>query len=87
MKTRILKKVNNHVRIIEDGDNFFVQKRQLLGLRKGMSPWQTLNMYSSLKKAIERKNMYIVMILMRDLGYQREFLVRRKARRKRKGWI
>jgi hypothetical protein len=87
MKTRILKKVNDHVRIIEDGGNFYVQKRQLLGLRKGMSAWSTLNMYSSLKKAINRKHMYIIMILMRDLGYRREFVKRRTDRKRRLGLI
>lgn len=82
MKTRILKKISKHIRIVEDGDNYLVQNRKLLGLRKGMSPWKTINTFSSKKKAIERKNMYIVMILMRDLGFQREFIKRRKGRRK-----
>ena len=87
MNTRILKKVNNHIRIIEDDDNFLVQKRVLLGLRKGMSDWETLNMFSRYDKAVNRKNMYIVMILMRDLGYRREFVKRRTDRKRQKGLI
>ena len=87
MKTRILRKVNAHVRIVEDGGSFVVQKRVLLGLRKGMSEWETLNMFSRYDKAVDRKNMYIVMILMRDLGYRREFVKRRTDRKKQKGLI
>jgi hypothetical protein len=83
MNTRILKKINRNVRIVEDASgNFEVQSREYLGLFKGMSEWHTLNMFSSRKKAIEKKNMYIVMIIMRNLGYQREFIKRRTKRKK-----
>lgn len=85
MKTRILKKINDRVRIVEDNDgNFLVQQRKLLGLRRGMSKWKTLNTYSTYKKAVEKRNMHVVMVIIRDLGFQHVFVNRRKARKQKR---
>ena len=84
---RLWKKINNYVRIVETKHGFDVQSRTYVGLLKGMSEWESLNDFSSIKGAIQRRNMYIVMILMRDMGYQREFIKRRTARKKALGLI
>lgn len=85
---RIWKKISNHIRIIEDDKGqYHVQTRVLLGLFKGVSEWETLNTFSSLKQALKRKHSYIVMILMRDLGYRYEFVKRRTDRKRRLGLI
>ena len=76
---RVWRKVCNHVRIVEDdAGNHIVEIRDYLGLRKGYGEWRTLNMYSSLSKAIHRKHMHIIMVVMRDLGYRYQFVEKRK---------
>jgi hypothetical protein len=84
MKTRILKKINDRVRITETDDGLFlVQGREKL-LFKGFTEWHTLNQFSSLKQALKMKHLHIVMILMRELGYRQIFLNRRTKRKKRR---
>lgn len=84
MKTNILKKVNHRIRIVKKDEQYVVQARHLLGLFRGMSEWKTLNSFSSIKGAIHKKNMYIVMILMREMNLHTEFIKRRKTARKLK---
>lgn len=79
MKTRILKKINKYIRIVKGDDGFLVQNRKFLD-----SNWNTINTFSSYRKAIERKNMYIVMILMRDLGYRPYYLEKLKLRKQKR---
>ena len=81
---RVWRRICNHVRIVEDGDNFVVEMRDYLGLTKGYGEWRTVNMYSTLPKALERKHLHIVMVVMRDLGYRYQFVDKRKKRKKRK---
>lgn len=88
MKTKILKKVNKYVRIVEDGKgNFVVQHRKYLGPLSGMGEWEDVNVFSTYRKAVDRKNMHIVMVLMRELGYRYELVRRRTKRKKDKGLI
>ena len=79
MKTRILKKISQRIRIIEKNDMFVVQQRP-----NPKEEWHDINQYASQKKAVDKKNSYIVMVVMRDLGYRNEF-VRRRVNRKKKG--
>ena len=85
---RIWRKISKYVRIIKDEKgNYNVQTRKYYGLFSGMGDWYTLNMYSNYRKAAERRNMYVVMVIMRELGYRTEFVKRRTDRKKRKGLI
>jgi len=85
MKTRILSKINERVRIVEKNDMFIVETREKLSFKKGFTDWHTLNQFSSLKQALKKKHSYIVMILMRELGYRHFFVTRRIERKKRLG--
>jgi hypothetical protein len=80
MNTRILKQINNRVKIFnaQHGYEVAIRERKLFG---GYTLWETTNSFSTLNKAIRRKNNYIIM-LMRDLGYQHEFVSRRIQRKK-----
>ena len=84
---RIWRKMCGRVRIVKVKDQYVVESRRLLGLFKGLSEWKTLNTFSSLKGAINKKNMYIVMVVMRELGYRNEFVKHRIDRKKRLGLI
>ncbi len=87
MKTRILKKVNQRVRILEKKGMYEVQVRNTIGFGNKFGEWRTENIFSKLSKAIKRKEIHIVMIIMRDLGYRLEFVKRRTDRKKRLGLI
>jgi len=80
MKTRILRKVNERVRIIEDNGMFVVQGRH--SFKSKSDKWNDLNSFSTIERAVMKKNSYIVMIIMRDLGYRGE-MIRRRTKRKR----
>ena len=85
---RIWRKISKYVRIVEDSrGNYEVQARELRGLFSGMGEWHTLNMFSNYGKAVERRNMYIVMVVMRELGYRNEFVKRRTDRKRKAGLI
>lgn len=86
MKTRILKKINKRVRIIETDDGMFEVQHKHSFKTKDFhnNEWHTINVYSNNKKAIEKKNNFIVMIIMRDLGLRNEFVKRRTKRKKMK---
>jgi hypothetical protein len=87
MKARILKKFNQRIRIIEENDSYVVQVREKNPFKKGFTDWHTLNQFSSLKQALKKKHLHIVMILMRELGYRHFFVARRVQRKKRLGLI
>jgi len=87
MKSQILKKINKHVRIEESNGSYYVKARKYDGLFSGWGNWHTLNMFSSYRKAVERKNTYIVMVIMRELGYRNELVKRRTNRKRAKGLI
>lgn len=74
MNTRILKKINERVRIIEIDGNYRVQS---LNRKEG---WHTIMETISFKKAIIQKH-FQTLIILRDLGYRYEFL-KRKVKRK-----
>jgi len=87
MKTRILKKINQRVRVVlnEKTDMWEVQVRSgLTSKQLEKAGWNSINQFARMEKAIEKKNSYIVMIIMRDLGYRNEFVKRRTKRKKRK---
>lgn len=85
---RIWRKISKYVRIVEDSKGYYeVQARELRGLFSGMGEWHTLNMFSDYGKAVERRNMYIVMVVMRELGYRNELVRRRTARLRKAGLI
>jgi hypothetical protein len=85
---RIWRKILKYVRIVEDAKgNYEVQTRKYYGIFSGMGEWYTLNMYSSYGKAVERRNMYVVMVIMRDMGYRNEFVKRRTDRKRKAGLI
>lgn len=80
MKTRILKKINQRIRIVEENDMFVVQVNER---PKGKNDkWRNLNSFSRIERAVMKKNSYIVMIIMRDLGFRGEMIRRRNKRRK-----
>jgi hypothetical protein len=75
MKTKILKKINERIRIMPKNDSFVVEHRPL-----GSYEWHELNSFSTITAAINKKNSYIVMVIMRDLGFRNEFVKRRIKR-------
>jgi hypothetical protein len=77
MKTRILKKINQRVRIIEKNGRFVVENKEY-----GSNEWKLMNELSTYRRAMDIKHSYIVMILMRDMGYRNEFIKRRTKRKK-----
>jgi len=79
MKTRILKKISQKIRIVENASGGFDVET-----RNESDEWHTLNTYSMIKQALNKKHSYIVMVVMRDLGYRYEFVKRRTKRKKRK---
>lgn len=82
MKTRILKKINERIRIVEKNGMFVVQNRHAYNSKD--DNWNDLNSFSTIERAVMKKNSYIVMIIMRDLGYRGEMIRRRTKRKKRK---
>ena len=82
MKTRILKKINERVRIIEKDNMFVVQNRH--AFKSVNDEWNDLNSFSTIERAVMKKNSYIVMIVMRDLGFRGEMIRRRTKRKRRK---
>ena len=77
MKTRILKIINRNIRIVEKNGTFYVEHQPV---RSG--GWRLLNQFSTMEKAISKKNNYILMIVLRDLGYQKKLTKRRTDRKK-----
>lgn len=87
---RVWKNINERVRIVEDErGQYIVQTREVLfpPLKKTWSEWYDLHNFSTYKNALKRKHSYIVMILMRDLGYRNEFVRKRTDRKRAKGLI
>ena len=87
MKTQILKKVNQRVRIVENGDSYVVQHRNTVGFGRRFGEWEEINSFFDIRKAIQKKNTHIVMVVMRELGCRNEFVKRRTDRKKRLGLI
>jgi len=87
MKTKILKKVNQRVRILKRKGMYEVQVRNTIGFGTKFGEWRTENTFSKLSKALKRKEVHVVMVIMRELGHRREFVKRRTDRKKRLGLI
>ena len=87
MKVNILKKVNQRVRIIKVKDLYVVQQRQTIGFGWKFSEWEEINSFFDYKKAVHRRNVHVVMVVMRELGYRNEFVKRRTVRKKELGLI
>jgi hypothetical protein len=84
LNARILRKISLRVRIIEnDKGDYEVQTREGTFKRQlDNAEWKPINQFSMYKRALEKKQSYIVMILMRELGYRNEFVKRRTERKK-----
>ncbi len=76
LKTNILKKINQRVRIVKNGESFEVQSR-----KSDIGNWIGISTFASHRKALDKKHNYIVMIVLRDLGFRSEFANRRKKRK------
>jgi len=87
MKTNILKKVNERIRIIKVKDLYVVQKRETIGFGWKFGEWEEINSFFDYKKAVHKKNIHIVMVIMRELGYRNEFVKRRTTRKRKAGLI
>ncbi len=87
MKTNILKKVNQRVRIIKINDLYVVQQRKTVGFGRKFGGWEEINSFFDIKKAVHKKNTHIVMVIMRELGYRNEFVKRRTERKRALGLI
>lgn len=89
-KLRVWKNINERIRIVEDKrGQFVVQTREVLfnPLKKTWTEWTDLHNFSAYKNALKRKHSYIVLILMRELGYRNEFVRKRTVRNRSKGYI
>jgi len=87
MKTQVLKKVNQRVRIVKNDDLYVVQHRNTIGFGRNFGEWQEINSFFDYRKAVHKKNIHIVMVIMRELGYRREFVKRRTDRKRKAGLI
>jgi hypothetical protein len=87
MKTRVLKIVNQRVRIVKNDDLYVVQKRETVGFGRNFGEWEEMNSFFDYRKAVNKKNVHIVMVIMRELGYRREFVKRRTERKRKAGLI
>jgi len=87
MKINILKKVNQRVRIIKVKDLYVVQRRETIGFGRNFGEWQEINSFYDYGKAVHKKNIHIVMVVMRELGYRNEFVKRRTERKRVLGLI
>jgi hypothetical protein len=87
MKTKILKKVNQRIRILKIKDMYEVQTRGTIGFGRNFGEWRTENTFSKLSKALKRKEVHVVMVIMRELGHRNEFVKRRTDRKRRLGLI
>lgn len=87
MKTNIIKKINQRVRIVKNDELYVVQQRQTVGFGQKFGEWEEINSFFDIKKAIHKKNIHTVMVIMRELGYRREFVKRRTDRKRRLGLI
>lgn len=84
---RIWRDINNHIRILDAPNGQFRVQQRTWDPFKGWSEWELVNEFGLRKHALKKKHSYIVMILMRELGYRNEFVKRRTERKKRKGLI
>ena len=87
MKTQVLKKVNQRVRILKINGMYVVQQRATVGFGFKFGEWKEINAFYHLKRAIKKKETHIVMVIMRELGHRNEFVKRRTDRKKRLGLI
>ena len=87
MKTQVLKKVNQRVRIVKNDDLYVVQRRETIGFGQKFGEWEEINSFFDIRKAINKKNIHIVMVIMRELGYRNEFVKRRTDRKRKAGLI
>jgi hypothetical protein len=78
MKTKILKKINKLIRIIENKDGQFEIQVPLNKV------WVTApgSTYNTFKQALAKKHAKIIMIILRDLGYRSELIKRRTNNKK-----
>lgn len=74
-----MRKINQRVRIEQRNDAFIVEHKI-----DGLGEWLSLNTFSTLKAALNRKYSYIVMVVLRDLGFRNEFVLRRTKRSDKK---
>ena len=87
MKTQVLKKVNQRVRIVKNDDLYVVQQRKTVGFGQKFGEWEEINSFFDIRKAVHKKNIHIVMVIMRELGHRREFVKRRTERKRKLGLI
>ena len=84
---QIWRKINQRVRIVKNKDAYEVQVRNTIGFGNKFGEWRTENTFSTLSKALKRKEIHVVMVIMRELGYRNEFVKRRTDRKRAKGLI
>jgi hypothetical protein len=73
MKTRLLKKIGERVRVEENANGMF----ELRVRNNKKSDWRIVNTFRSIKSAISKKHLYTIMVILRDLGVRGEFVKRR----------
>ena len=76
------KKIKDRVRIVRDGDQYSLQKRTYLGLRAGWGDWEEINMFSTYKQVVQRRNMHVILVVLKSLNIHTEYI----ARAKKKKW-
>jgi len=85
---RIWKKISNRVRVLEtEPGRYSVQSRMYDPFKREYSEWHEMNSFGAMKHALKKKHSFILMILMRDLGYRNEFIKKRTDRKRKKGII
>ena len=85
---RIWRKISNRVRVSQPKPGrYSVEARDYLPIKREYTEWHELNTFGSMKHALKKKHSFIVMIMMRELGYRNEFVQRRTNRKRKKGII
>ena len=81
MNTRLLKKINNRVRIVQlDDGTYKVERKHFYHVNRSYDTWCTLNTFQSLKGAIRQKHYYSIMFIFKDIGIRGEYKRRKKKR-------
>ena len=74
MKTRIWKKINKRIRIVQKENGIYeVQNNHFYILNKKYNDWRYLNEFHDFKNALKQKHYYILSIVLKNLGCKNSY--------------
>jgi hypothetical protein len=75
-KLHIWRKICRKIRIVKKDEHTYVVEHKNVD-----KDWHELNQFSSHSAALNKKHVYIVMILLRDMGYRNDLVKKRTVRK------